>query len=109
MRSQERTTAIRELEANFVACQTLLHGWERIPDDGKLLPTYFGVPNAKRYVFRCWRCTTRRAEVWSKVTFDLVVRQYYYPQGYSLDVSSLAEGQTRRKLARSEYMRRDLG
>jgi hypothetical protein len=105
----ERGVDIRELKADFVACQTLLHGWERIPDKHEYLPTYLNISNAARRIFRCWRCTTVRAEVWSKDTFDLVVRQYYYPDGYSLSVGEVAEGMTRRKLARSEYLRRDLG
>lgn len=100
---------IRELQADFVACQTLLHGWERIPDQHEHLKTYIGVQNAARRIFRCWRCTTIRAEVWSKITGDLVIRQYYYPDDYSLYVVELAEGMTRRRLARLEYLRRDLG
>jgi hypothetical protein len=92
----------------YIACQTLLHAWDPIPDDGLLLTDYNGVPGAKRKLFRCERCTTKRLDIWSRVTGALVARTYDYPQDYSLQIGELAEGQTRRMLARLEYLKRGI-
>jgi hypothetical protein len=94
---------LRDQMPQWIECRTLLHAWERIPDDG-------GAPRRWRtatrstaiLLFRCLRCGTKRYDVWSRVTGDLVERAYRTPEGYSLP-----KGAGAKVLVRREYLRRE--
>lgn len=93
---------LRDLTLQMVECRTLLHAWEQIPNDG-LAPARWRTTTRSTTIllFRCLRCGTKRYDVWSNVTGDLIERAYRTPEGYSLP-----KGAGAKVLVRKEYLRR---
>jgi hypothetical protein len=90
------------LDIVYVECRALLHAWEELPYDGEA-PHRWRTATRSTVVllFRCWRCGTKRYDVWSRVTGDLVERAYRTPEGYSLP-----KGKGRKVLVRRAYLGR---
>ena len=96
------TDDLRSQESQWIECRTLLHAWEQIPDDGAAPARWRTATRSTAILlFRCLRCGTKRYDVWSKVTGDLVERAYRTPEGYSLP-----KGEGAKVLVRKEYLRR---
>jgi len=96
------TTSLKDQYAEWIECRALLHAWEEVPYDG-LAPQRWRAATRSTAVleFRCTRCGTKRYDVWSRVTGDLVERTYHTPEGYALP-----KGAGRKVLVRKEYLRR---
>lgn len=95
------STAITQLPPEYVECRTLLHSWEEIPYDGEAPVNWRITRSVTILLFRCTRCGTKRYDVWSNVTGDLVGRTYRTPEGYALP-----KGKGKKVLVRKEYLRR---
>ena len=90
---------------DFVKCRTVGHNWDEINDDA-LGPGFFVSSNSTETVlWRCVVCTSKRYDVYSLVTGDLVDRRMVYPRDYHLPPKSGAN----RKLMRKEYIERTRG
>jgi hypothetical protein len=96
------TDDLRGQERQWIECRTLLHAWEQIPNDGEAPARWRTATRSTTILlFRCLRCGTKRYDVWSNVTGDLVERAYRTPEGYSLP-----KGLGAKVLVRKEYLRR---
>lgn len=86
----------------YIECRALLHAWDELPYDGEA-PYRWRAATRSTVVllFRCERCGTKRYDVWSKVTGDLVERAYRTPEGYALP-----KGKGRKVLVRKAYLNR---
>ena len=95
-------TTLTELPFEYVQCRLLIHAWSEIPldNDGPRKWRY-SERSTKSFLFRCDRCGTKRYDVYSRVTGDLVDRAYRAPEGYALP-----KGRGRKVLVRKEYIRR---
>lgn len=95
-RKKPKDTLEREdMRSEFLFCRTVLHAWEESVADDLEKPG-----DGWRFSLKCMRCETRRHDVISYTTGELVRRTYDYPDGYKLD-----ETVTRSEL-RLEYHRR---
>jgi hypothetical protein len=95
-------TNLAHLDKTYIECRALLHAWDEIPNDGEGPPRWRTVSRgASILLFRCVRCGTKRYDVWSNVTGDLLERAYRTPEGYSLP-----KGKGRKVLVRKEYLAR---
>lgn len=92
---------VADLTLEYVECRALLHAWEDLPYDGEAPPFWRLTRSVVILLFRCTRCGTKRYDVWSRVTGDLVDRVYRTPEGYSLP-----KGRGRKVLVRKEYLKR---
>ena len=96
------TDDLRDQLPQWIECRTLLHAWEGIPYDGEAPRRWRTATRSTTIMlFRCLRCGTKRYDVWSNVTGDLVERAYRTPEGYSLP-----KGEGAKVLVRKEYLRR---
>ena len=95
------TDDLRHQQPEWIECRTLLHAWESIPYDGEAPRRWRATRSTTIMLFRCLRCATKRYDVWSNVTGDLVDRAYRTPEGYSLP-----KGAGAKVLVRKEYLRR---
>jgi hypothetical protein len=98
-------SSVTDLNYTYVQCRALLHAWDELPYDGAA-PTRWrnSTRSTAILLFRCIRCGTKRYDVWSRVTGDLIERAYRTPEGYSLP-----KGKGRKVLVRKEYLRRSNG
>jgi len=95
-------TSLDQLKPQWVECRALLHSWEEIPYDGEAPHRWRKATRSTAILlFRCTRCGTKRYDVWSRVTGDLIERAYRTPEGYSLP-----KGRGRKVLVRKEYLTR---
>jgi hypothetical protein len=83
----------------YVECRALMHAWEEIPNDGLVPRKWVSTRSTAILLFRCTRCGTKRYDIWSRVTGDLVDRAYRTPEGYSLP-----KGKGRKVLVRKAYL-----
>ena len=91
---------LAELEYDeYVECRALLHAWEDIPLDDDGPRKWKNTRSTLILCFRCERCGTKRYDIWSRVTGDLVDRAYRTVEGYSLP-----KGMGRKVLVRKEYI-----
>lgn len=95
------TDDLRGQEFTWIKCRTLLHAWDDLPYDGDAPRKWRATRSTTILLFRCLRCGTKRYDVWSNVTGDLVERAYRTPEGYSLP-----KGEGAKVLVRREYLRR---
>jgi hypothetical protein len=68
--------------SEYVKCRTIGHAWDDIT--GSVAPHQFTFLDGARVYFQCIRCTTKREDIWSRVTGDLMARQYTYPADYKI-------------------------
>jgi hypothetical protein len=70
---------------SYISCRTLGHAWDEVQDDGGARRLFkASVKTIVRKKFRCVRCKMARYEAWSKVTGDLLFRDYRIPNDYSI-------------------------
>jgi hypothetical protein len=99
------SSSVADLHYTYVQCRALLHAWEELPYDGEAPHRWRNATRSTAVLlFRCTRCGTKRYDVWSRVTGDLVERAYRTPEGYSLP-----KGKGRKVLVRKEYLSRGVG
>lgn len=94
------------INTEYIECRALMHGWEEIPYDGEAPHRWRHLSaraSATILLFRCWRCGTKRYDVWGTRTGDLIERAYRTPDGYSLP-----KGHGRKVLVRAAYLNRTL-
>jgi len=90
---------VRELATEYIECRALLHAWDEIPYDGDGPRAWKPTRSVAILLFRCVRCGTKRYDIWSNVTGDLVDRAYRTPEGYSLP-----KGYGRKVYVRKAYL-----
>ena len=95
-------SALTDLPFEYVQCRLLIHAWDEIPmDDLGPKKWRYSQRSTAIFLFRCVRCGTKRYDVYSRVTGDLIDRAYRAPEGYALP-----KGRGRKVLVRKEYIRR---
>lgn len=93
---------LAHLDTVYIECRALLHAWDELPYDGAAPARWrHATRSTAVLLFRCERCGTKRYDVWSRVTGDLVERTYHTPEGYALP-----KGKGRKVLVRKAYLNR---
>ena len=97
-----RIPALKRLHDEHLFCHAFSHTWENV--SGVARQKHRTVVSGVYIVMRCGSCKAERRDVISPFTGQLLLREYRYPENYSIKVDKRSG--TKKEQMRREYLAR---